>query len=646
MGFLDKLKGFKETIQKGLGDQDNPGPATSSSTEPTIQEQIDSLPDGDVLQLFPREFAGPVIVKRRLILEGTGAGATIWSLRGPVLVVDSDGVILRNVRVEVTGLNEVTQPEEACAILVKPGKGLHPENVEVRGNVIGLPKEEGEWRYPFSLQIGQLAYGQEHEFALRIYVPVSCSLISNISGFKLEPGKLSPGPNEIRLRLDRLPKDTLISGTISIVTPLLKRQVVVSAHILEGRSGHATPMKGTGQIIWEPGDWATLILPPEPEPPEVSVKSLVSPGQQPAPSIPIYPEPSTPLPPEATIAGSLEPASSPQESAVPPPESLPSAPVNTPAVAVAPPSSLTPSVSTPITDPVESAPGTPSPPEVQAQAPAPPSPGASLMISPEQSVSLPPETQAPDHVVETTAISAPLPPIEEVSSVTPPLDVSDTEIGTSLKPEPPREGAVPPSPTSPTASKAPSAGAISATPGSTPPATGVTKNLSSSPPPSSTPFPPLKRPATFRQQKPLDIGTDLWQAGMDEEQTDEVPSQEPHSGSKPSGVPKSRPLSKLFTTGSGESSAVSQDAPTPQKEEVKTISEDTPPISKTPLARDVVPDEEKKPVRENKAESPKSGKELKPTASPTNSKRKLVRQPGISKIFGGSPKEETTDEEK
>jgi hypothetical protein len=179
-------------------------------------------------------------------------------------------------RVEVTGLSEVVQPKEGCAILVKTEKVPHLENIEVRGNVIGLPSEEGEWRYPFSLQIGQVAYGKEHEFRLRIYVPVPCDIISNISGFSIEPGNLSPGPHEIRLLLDpdRLPKDTLISGTISIVTPFLKRQLLVSAHIREALSEHPEPMQGTGQIIWEPQDWATLLLRPGHESSAVSLKAL------------------------------------------------------------------------------------------------------------------------------------------------------------------------------------------------------------------------------------------------------------------------------------------------------------------------------------------------------------------------------------
>src|SRR5262245_58218052 len=232
-----------------------------------FQGKLDSLADGAALQLVPREFPGPVVIQRSVTLDGQGA--TIWALQGPVVTVAADNVVLRNFRIEVTGEGG-DDPEEGCAILVEAPNGLTLENVEVRGSVIGLPEEEGVWRYPSSLALGQLAPGTEYECVLRIAVPVPCRVTSNISGVEVEPRKLAPGAQEVRLRIERLPADTLLNGTLSINTAALKRTVFVSGHILPTAAGNATA-PASGSVVWEPPDWAAVVAgtaapPPKPAP--------------------------------------------------------------------------------------------------------------------------------------------------------------------------------------------------------------------------------------------------------------------------------------------------------------------------------------------------------------------------------------------
>ena len=65
-----------------------------------FQHDLDSVREGQVLQLLPHEFAGPAVLRRRCILDGQGA--TVWALRGPVLTVEAEGVTIRNLRLEVT----------------------------------------------------------------------------------------------------------------------------------------------------------------------------------------------------------------------------------------------------------------------------------------------------------------------------------------------------------------------------------------------------------------------------------------------------------------------------------------------------------------------------------------------------------------
>ncbi|HPZ06529.1 MAG TPA: VWA domain-containing protein [Candidatus Eremiobacteraeota bacterium] len=210
-----------------------------------LQRLIEATKDSETLELFPKEYAGPVIIKKGLTINGRGA--TIWSLKGPVLIVQSFDVNLRNLRIEVTG--EQSETKAQCAIIVS-SPGTLFEDIEVRGLVMGLREEEGKWNYPNSLYLGQLASGTEYDFIIKINVPVTCNIASNISGLEVKPHSLSPGLNEINLHIDYLPKDTLISGYILLSTARIKRKIMVNGYIMSEQSQlteYTPPM-----IIWEP----------------------------------------------------------------------------------------------------------------------------------------------------------------------------------------------------------------------------------------------------------------------------------------------------------------------------------------------------------------------------------------------------------
>lgn len=212
-----------------------------------LQTELDSLHNGAVLQLLPGEYAGPISIRNSVVMDGQGS--TIWGLKGPVLTIKPDGVVLRNIRIEVTGKSGTEQPEDGCALLIKSSKSPTFENVEVRGSVIGLHEEEGEWYYPHSLHLGHLSHGAEHTFIIRIAVPVPCQLHSDISGVNIEPRNLDQGSHKIQLHVERLPDDTLLNGCIRIISTSLNRTIMVNALILnKGVSGD----QGNGQLIWEP----------------------------------------------------------------------------------------------------------------------------------------------------------------------------------------------------------------------------------------------------------------------------------------------------------------------------------------------------------------------------------------------------------
>ncbi len=146
---------------------------------------------------------------------------------------------------------------------------------------MGLPQEEGEWKYPETLHLGQLSSGNAYQFLLRLIVPVDCQLVSNISGVDVEPTHLNPGHNEVKLYLEELPENILINGNLLIISANFKRRIVLTANILS-RSEELSYQ--TNSIIWQPEDWSSFT---QTQPPQVKEESQ--------PVIPSYNSPSIPF---------------------------------------------------------------------------------------------------------------------------------------------------------------------------------------------------------------------------------------------------------------------------------------------------------------------------------------------------------------
>lgn len=264
------------------------------TTAAALQSHLDALPDGETLQLCRGEYAGPIIINKPLTLDGQGS--TIWAGKGPVITVTADKVRLKDFKVHATGSAVLLAHEDRCALAITPGLSLLLERVEVIGSVAGLREEEGPWRYPLALNLGQVAHGKAHSFLLRLAVPIPCGLTSNISGLALEPHSLAAGKHEVRLHLDHLANDTLLSGTLAITTAFLKRHILFTAHVIAQPATAQPPAAATTPVIWEPSDWATLTIGPQPEPPKPQAAQTVS---VPAPATPA---PSTTAPPAAAPA--------------------------------------------------------------------------------------------------------------------------------------------------------------------------------------------------------------------------------------------------------------------------------------------------------------------------------------------------------
>jgi len=325
-----------------------------------FQAELDALHDGETLQLTtPRERPGPVVIRKSIVLDGQGV--TIWSMQSPVLTVAAPRVVVRNLRVEFTGEQEGSA-DQHCAVSIYQGNAVF-ENTEVRGAVLGLKEEEGEWRYPISLMLGRLAHGMEHSCLLRVVAPVPCRLTSDISGLEVEPRNLTTGAHEVRLHIERMTQDTLLCGTLTLSTAFLKRRIMLSAHILSTRDGEAPAATEQDRIVWQPEDWEALRSGQSSAAPAVSVR--IPPPLPTAPmaagpvSMPVTAPPAQPsVPAPAAVRPQPAPPVSPPPQAAPPRAT----PARVPPVAPPPPPVLPPPAATP---PAAA-------PAAQAPSPAPP----------------------------------------------------------------------------------------------------------------------------------------------------------------------------------------------------------------------------------------------------------------------------------
>lgn len=203
-----------------------------------VQALIDASPAGGTVE-FGRpplhgEVKGPVVLRKRIVLDGKGM--TLWAQRGPVLLLTEDDTIVRNLKVEVTEGGDGA--DEACSVLVLPGRRVTFENVEVRGTVRGIPGEEGEWRYPSSLQLGLLGSRHDYSFSVEVIVPVPCEISTNVSGLRVEPSRLPAGAGKLILNAkgSSFPIDTVLYGGLVLETSNFKRVIVVGGHVVDSES--------------------------------------------------------------------------------------------------------------------------------------------------------------------------------------------------------------------------------------------------------------------------------------------------------------------------------------------------------------------------------------------------------------------------
>ena len=277
-----------------------------------LSAMIAATPVGGTLVLNPvrAEFQGPVTLIKAITIRGQGG--TIWAEQGPVVIVQSAGVILEDINIEVTGAQDKLSGQATCALIVPGTQKVQFTRVGVRGDVEGVPGEDRGWQYPRILRLNRIASGREHVFRIRLFVPVSCRIESQVSGVSIAPRDLPAGPAELDVRVEKLSDGVRLRGMLLLSTAALVRRIEVSGTVVADAPGI---ISGVGQVIYEPIGWAVVT-----EGAEVTVSPVVSP---PVVTAPVSPPPVI-VPPKVVVPLPPMGSSKPKRIRITDPQALPS----------------------------------------------------------------------------------------------------------------------------------------------------------------------------------------------------------------------------------------------------------------------------------------------------------------------------------
>jgi len=182
-----------------------------------IQEQFDRC-TAQTFVLSPGEYEGPLRVSRPCTVDG--ACSTLWIASGPALVVDSPGVRLKNLRVEVT--QGGGGPQAGTAIVTRdPDTQL--ENIEVSGALQGFRGESEAWSLPSVIDLGVFAPEEHNSFVVELTAPAPARLQNKLRDVTVTPDRLVPGRNLVTIRTQEMRDNTILYGELQVCTGVLRR---------------------------------------------------------------------------------------------------------------------------------------------------------------------------------------------------------------------------------------------------------------------------------------------------------------------------------------------------------------------------------------------------------------------------------------
>jgi stress response protein SCP2 len=183
-----------------------------------IQQLFDN---NNIVNLPIGEFEGPFYIKKPCTVNGNST--TLWAKKGPVLVIDSTGVIIKNLRIEIT---EQNQNPDYFTSLISNASDAKYEGIEIIGNVKGIKGEENSWYLPQIIPLGDFPAESSASFILEIEIPVEVTIKSTVKDLLIAPRKLTAGRNKVTISSEKLKNGTFLYGELLFESLFIRRSYI------------------------------------------------------------------------------------------------------------------------------------------------------------------------------------------------------------------------------------------------------------------------------------------------------------------------------------------------------------------------------------------------------------------------------------
>lgn len=179
--------------------------------ENIIQKEL--LKGTNIINLPCGEFKENVIIDRPCTIIGNNT--TLWNENLPVIVVQSSGVVLKNLRLELTSISGF----ESNYPVLKLQDDTITENVEIFGGLADTQK----YYIPRMIHLGKVKSNCESSFILRVYLPEDCIVNMTSNKFTLSTNILHKGYSVLTIKVPPLDDNSMIYGEILFISKLIRR---------------------------------------------------------------------------------------------------------------------------------------------------------------------------------------------------------------------------------------------------------------------------------------------------------------------------------------------------------------------------------------------------------------------------------------
>ncbi len=207
----------------------------------TLQSRINKTTPNGVLGLYAGEYNERIEINKPVTIKTKHSFATIAG-SSPTVAVNSDGVVLEKLFIICT-------EENGASLFIENKSNIEFKDVYVKGNVVGLDGEEGEWEIPDVMKLNIMPDKvSRNRFIL--LSPVSARIFSyNNKIIDCHPNTIYPGINEVEITIKELDWNNIIQDYLIIETMgyHLKRKILIYGNTIDSSANY---VNSKNNLIW------------------------------------------------------------------------------------------------------------------------------------------------------------------------------------------------------------------------------------------------------------------------------------------------------------------------------------------------------------------------------------------------------------